>query len=203
MNLRRHSPCILALSLLGIAFSSLAQAAVFTGTFTADNSVFSDPFTVSSPTIYTFATTSYASGGIVPVLSLFNTTTGAIVDYSGVNTGVSDVSIMDTLTAGSYVLDLTEFPNEAIGNLADGFTDSFYSDAATITGDTCGVSGGMFYNAITCTKTTANYALNVTSTTAPVAVTPEPASLLLLLPPIAFVMLYGRRIGLISALPRS
>lgn len=199
MKLLKRPLSIVAPILLGVVTPVLAHAApittTYTGTFAADNSVFSDPFTITTPTSYTFTTTSYASGGIVPVLSLFNSTTGAIVDASGVNTGFGDVSIMDTLSSGSYVLDLTEFPNVAIGNLADGFLASLYPDGATLTGDTCGVNGGMFYNTVTCTKTTGNYALTVTSNAGASTVTPEPATWLLLLAPMGGLVLYGRRAG--------
>ena len=176
--------------MLGLVAAGSAQAATvtYTGNFTNDASVFSDPFTTSSSQVYTFTTTSYASGGIVPVLSLFNVTTGKIVDYSGVNTGFSDVSITDTLAPGSYVLDLTEFPNSAVGNLAVGF----YPNSPTITGIDCGVTGGMFYNDITCAKTTSNYALIATNAAA-TTVTPEPSSILLVLPAAAYLFSSRRR----------
>ena len=185
MNLCRYASRI-ALAALGLAAFTQAHAATtpFSGTFTNDASVFSDPFTVTSPQNYTFTTTSYASGGIVPVLTLFNSTTGAVVDYSGVNTGISDVTLTDTLSAGSYLLDLTEFPNSAVGpTLAAGF----YPNNPTITGSDCGVAGGMFYNDISCTRTTNVYSGTITNA----AVTPEPSTLLLVLPPA--LALFSRR----------
>ncbi len=185
MNLCRFASRI-TLAVLGFAAATQAHAVTtsFSGTFLNDASVFSDPFTVTAPQNYTFTTTSFASGGIVPVLTLFNSTTGLVVDFSGANTGVSDVTLSDNLTAGSYLLDLTEFPNSAVGpTLAAGF----YPNNPTITGSDCGVTGGMFYNDITCAKTTANYGLTVTTA----AVTPEPSTLLLVLPPA--LALLGRR----------
>ena len=182
----RSLPC--ALAVLGFAALAQAHAATttLTGTFTADNTVISDPLTLTSAQNYTFTTTSFASGGIVPVLTLFNSNTGAVVDFSGSNTGFSDVTLTDSLSAGSYVLDLTEFPNVANGNLAAGF---LFASNPSITGSDCGVPGGMFYNDITCAKTTANYGVTVTNTAA--AVTPEPSTLLLVLPPA--LALLGRR----------
>ena len=149
--------------------------------------MFSDDLSVTSSQVYTFTTTSYASGGIVPVLSLFNATTGKIVDASGADTGFSDVSITDTLSAGSYILDLTEFPNVAKGNLAAGF---LFANNPSITGKNCGVKGGMFYNDITCTETDGDYGLTVSNSA---AVTPEPATWLLVLPPAAFLLATRRR----------
>lgn len=184
MNLCRYASRI-AFTLLGVAACTQAHAAttLFSGTFVNDASVFSDPFTTTSAQNYTFTTTSFATGGIVPVLTLFNATTGLVVDFSGVNTGISDVTLTDRLNAGSYILDLTEFPNVAIGNLAAGF----YPNNPTITGSDCGVPGGMFYNDITCTRTTNAYSVTVANT----AVTPEPSTLLLVLPPA--LALLGRR----------
>ena len=186
MNLCRSASRI-ALAVLGFAAVTHAHAATtpFSGTFLNDASVFSDSFTVTSAQNYTFTTTSFASGGIVPVLTLFNSTTGAVLDFSGANTGFSDVTLTDTLGAGSYLLDLTEFPNVANGpNLAAGF---LFANSPTITGSDCGVAGGTFYNDITCAKTTNAYSGTITNT----AVTPEPSTLLLVLPPV--LALLGRR----------
>lgn len=180
----RSLPC--ALAVLGFATLAQAHAATTTlsGTFANDATIISNTFTVTSAQNYSFTTTSYASGGIVPDLTLFNSATAAVVDFSGANTGFSDVSLADTLTAGSYILDLTEFPNVAVGNLSQGFLVSDPSQ----TGDTCGVPGGMFYNDITCAKTSANYSVTITNAT---AVTPEPSTLLLVLPPA--LALLGRK----------
>ena len=186
MNLCRPASRI-ALAVLGFAAVTQARAATtpFSGTFLNDASVFSDAFTTTSAQTYTFTTTSFASGGIVPVLTLFNATTGTVVDFSGANTGFSDVTLTDTLNAGTYLLDLTEFPNSAVGpTLAAGF----YPNSPTITGSDCGVPGGMFYNDITCTKTTNVYSGTITNAA---AVTPEPSTLLLVLPPA--LALLGRR----------
>lgn len=187
MTLCRYASRI-ALALLGLATFTQAHAATtpFSGTFLNDASVFSDAFTVTSAQNYTFTTTSYAVGGIVPALTLFNSTTGAVIDYSGNNTGFGDVSLTDTLSAGSYLLDLTEVPNVANGpNLAAGF---LFANNPTVTGSDCSVPGGMFYNDVTCTKTTNVYSGTITNTA---AVTPEPSTLLLVLPPA--LALLGRR----------
>lgn len=185
MPLRASVHSKLLLLVLGFFFLPLARADSFsvTGSFLADDSTYSYSFSPTITQSYTFSTSSYASGGIVPVLTLFNVTTGAPVDNAG--TGVSDVSLTDTLGAGSYRLFLTEFPNVANGNLSAGF---LFAGQPTITGDLCGVSGGKFYDSITCSQRSSAYALTVTSS----SVTPEPPSWLLVLPP-ALLLCFSRR----------
>lgn len=199
MNLYRYASSI-ALAMLG--FTALPQAyadpfpagtsLIASGSFTADNSFYSDAFTLTSSQNLTFFTTSFASGGFLPVLTLFNSTSGKPVDFS--NSGLSDVSITDLLTSGSYILYLTEYPNEAAGNLSDGF---LFSSDPTATGDLCGgsVTGKSFINSTTCSATALgnNYSLSVTAPAAP-AMTPEPSSLVLMLgPAVAMVATLRRR----------
>ena len=185
MNLRSLVPCA-ALAALGfVSFSrAYADTTPFVGNFSADNSVFTDQFTTTSTQVFNIFTTSYATGGFVPVLTLFGGN-GNIIDNSGPGTG--DASLMDTLAAGSYTLDLTEFPNVAIGNLSDGF---LLADSPTATGDNCGVTGGTFLDPITCAQRSNNYALTVSSSA---SVTPEPSTWLLLLTGSAALVYTERR----------
>ncbi len=168
-------------------FSLRATASTFntSGTFAADNSTYEYTFTDPGAAIFTASTSSFATGGFVPVLTLFNDTTGNEIDNNG--TGFGDASLNDVLGPGTYDLFLTEFPNVAINNLADGF---LFAGDPTITGDSCGVAGGTFYNTATapCTQTSGNYALS--ATTAP---TPEPATWLLVLAPAAYMVFSQRR----------
>ena len=189
MNLRRFLPRM-ALAALGLTTLASAHADTFStnGTFAADNSSFVYKFATSSTENFTISTSSYAAGGFDPVLTLFSMTTGKPVDNSG--TGVSDAMLTDTLGADMYALYLTEFPNVANGNLSDGF---LFAGNPTITGDSCGVAGGMFYDTVTCTQRSANYALSVTSAATPVAATPEPSSWLLVLPGMAAIAYSSRR----------
>ncbi|MGI4827398.1 MAG: DVUA0089 family protein [Janthinobacterium lividum] len=193
MSFRRLVPC--AVLALGFTLSPLARAdsSVTTGTLAADNSVYSDSFSVASAGNYTFTTTSAATGGFLPVLTLFNAATGLPVDFS--NSGLGDVSLSDPLASGSYILDVTEFPNEAVGNLSDGFL--FASDS-TATGDACGgsLSGHSFINSITCSATplSDNFTLDTTSASvSSTAVTPEPSTFLLMLAPAAGLVKVVRR----------
>lgn len=204
MNLRGTTVCMAALLLLSFAFGRDADASstTYNGTFAADNSVFQLPFTVTGTQTYTFQTNSYASGGFVPVLTLFSPT-GTPVGFDGADgmcngsetpsssTGIcDDAFLQETLTSGNYTLDLTEFPNVAIGNLSDGFL--FASDP-TATGDVCGVPGGMFLESdlATCVQRTDSYSLTVTS--AGVNPVPEPSSMLLMLPVAAILAVASRR----------
>ncbi len=177
----------MALAMLGFAPLIQAHADTYSasGNFTADNSVFTYDFTATSPQTYTIATTSYAAGGFDPVLTLFSAG-GAPIDNFG--SGTSDATLTDTLASGSYVLDLTEFPNVAVGTLSQGFL--FASDP-TATGDNCGVAGGQFIDDITCTQRTNQYALTVASASA--AVTPEPSTWLLVLSGAVGVFYFSRR----------
>ncbi len=185
MFLRRSAPCA-ALVALGVAVALQAHADTFTtsGIFNADNSTFEQSFTDATAQNFTAFTTSYATGGFVPVLTLYNATTGAEIDNSG--SGLGDASFTDVLGPGSYDLFLTEFPNVAVGNLADGF---LFANDPTATGGQCSVPGGMFLNTITCQPTSNDFTLTTTST----AVTPEPATWLLVLPPALLLMGYSSR----------
>lgn len=189
MNLHSFTPhAVMAAVGLALCLPGHASATTFSGNFSADNSVFSDPFTNTSTQNYTFTTTSFAAGGFLPALTLFDVATGAPVDFS--NSGTGDVSIADTLAPGSYDLFLTEFPNVASGNLSDGF---LFAADPTATGDACGgsLAGQSFISNATCSSTPlgTNYSLDVNAT----AVTPEPATWLLMLPGAAAVMYSARR----------
>lgn len=179
----------LALSLVTLCAlaPSRASASTFStsGDFAADNSFYELTFSESASTNFSAVTTSFAEGGFLPVLTLFNATTGAAIANDG--SGLGDASLSALLSSGTYNLFLTEFPNVASGDLSSGF---LFGNSPTATGDVCGVSGGTFLNAITCEPTSSHYALTTTSNT---AVTPEPATWLLVLPPAAFLLVSSRR----------
>jgi hypothetical protein len=199
-----------------IALNAAGISVTQTGTFAADNSVDTYNFSVSATQTYWIWTTSYGGGtnldgttaspgGFVPVLTLFSSS-GSAVANSGApgaclgparvdsSTGICDDAYINaTLTPGSYVLDLTEFPNVAIGSLSDGFL--FSSDPAA-TGDTCGgaATGTMFREADlpTCPQRADTYAFNVTNV-------PEPATVWLLLPAVLLIGVFrGRRHGFLN-----
>ena len=196
MTLARCLLRLLPLSLLCCAAAKEGAAATYTtsGTFLADNSSFVYSFNVASSQSYTFSTTSFATGGFVPDLTLF-TAGGTVLGSDGADgpcvtaaTCRDDASLSATLGAGSYLLYLTEFPNEANGNLSAGFT--FGSDP-NATGTVCGVSGGMFLQSdvAACGQRTNAYTLNVTNA----APTPEPGTLFLVLPAGLIILGFSRR----------
>ena len=181
MTLRKPLKYLLPLLLLGFAVTHEALAApLASGSFSNDDSFYSYSFTSTSAGIFNFNTTSYAGGGFAPVLTLFNSITGAEISNAGSGTG--DVAISSVLSASSYILYLTEFPNVAVGRLSDGF---LFTGSPAITGDLCGMPGSKFLDTSSapCRQRTANYAVNLT--TAPV---PEPATWLLVLPPVALLL---------------
>lgn len=194
MLIRSLLPRAAALS-LGLALAAvtpLAHADSFaqTGTFAGDDSVYTLNINNTGFQTYSFMTSSYAAGGFVPVLTLFNSN-GQILDNNG--SGSSEAMLTDTLSAGSYFLTLSEFPNFVANgsnvdpnNIAAGY--QFYGDP-TITGELYNGQSISFIDDITGQQRTSSYALTGSS----VAATPEPASWLLVLPPAAVLAYMSRR----------
>lgn len=206
---------IVTLTLSPAFLQAHADSFTYTGTFSADDSVFEQMFTVGSTQTYHFFTTSYAGGtnlnntvtapgGFDPVLTLFSNATGQVVAFgggsgmaegsSGVDpiTGLSeDANFTSVLNPGTYSLFLTQFPNVANGSLSDGF---LFAGSPNFTGDLCGVSGGTFLQSdvAPCAQRTGAYAVNIDSSGSPSPV-PEPPSWLLVLPATAAFALFGRR----------
>ena len=201
------------LLLSSAALSPLAHATSITktGTLQTDESVFEYTFNVSSAANYDFYTTSYAggsnlngstsvAGGFVPILSLFNSSTGSFIGTAGggglascggssakdPKTGLcNDASLLEMLAAGSYTLALTELGTAPNGpNLSDGF----FSLGST--GSLCGSSGSFLETDIApCAKRTDKYAVNIEST-APV---PEPSTLALVLSGTGIALVIAKR----------
>ena len=198
---------------LCIAFGTADAAPItFTGTFTADNSLFNYSFTNPSTQTYNFFTTSYgggvnangttsSAGGFVPVLTLFSST-GSVLGFGGGDATChgsaaadptthlcEDANFSLALAPGTYQLYLSEFPNVPVGNLSDGFLAG--SDA-NFTGTNCGQPGGMFLQAdlAPCVQRTANYSVNIASS---VSAVPEPPTWLLTLPFAALPAVFRRR----------
>lgn len=186
MKFRKCLKYFLPLLLLGFAATHEAAAApLSSGSFLNDDSFYSFSFTTAASGQFTFNTTSYLTGGFAPVLTLFNSLTGKEIDNAG--TGTSDVSISDALSASSYILYLTEFPNVASGSLSDGF---LFTGFPTITGDSCSVPGGKFLDTTSapCKQRTSSYAVNET-----ISAVPEPPTWLLVLPPALLLIGASRR----------
>ena len=188
VHARRLSAFCGLLALCSVATSG-AKASTFTGSLANDNSVVKIDFSTASAQNYTFDTTSYATGGFDPILTLF-TSAGTFVP-NGVSGGGADADFTETLTPGSYILALTEFPNFDNTNTITGFNPNNAAAIASI----CGASSP-FEDAETCglvpaaeSQRTGNYAVDITSS----SVTPEPPSALLLLLPLAGAVVLNRR----------
>jgi hypothetical protein len=111
-----------------LSFSPAAFAVVVSGTLASANAVqtFSIPLALNDT--LTVSTTSYATGGFDPMLTLYNGsgTQVAFNDDSALNP--NDSLIVFTVTgvspgvAGTYTLALTQFGNSPLGTLAQGFS---------------------------------------------------------------------------------
>ena len=183
MTFRNRLKYFLPLLLLGVAAKHEASAATvpYSGSFAADNSFLSLTLSPTVATNYTFNTTSYATGGFLTDLTLANSA-GKVLGSSQ-NATPSDALLSILLGPGSYLLFLTELPNEADGsgkiNLANPSSSFLFgSDPLATSTIACG-NGKMFNDPISCTQRSSAYSLNVTST----AATPEPSTLLLMLAP--------------------
>ena len=187
--------------------SSLASADTFNfnGSFTQDDNQASFLMILNSPQVVTIETTSYASGGFAPVLSIFgdpsfgpgdpgllgtnsggspcgvrstNATTGLCLDALLGFDSVLSTDPLGTLAAGSYLVVLTEQDNTPNGpDLNSGFALDGQGNFTAIPG----VNNGPFVDPSNPNNTdTGNFALqfqNVDSVTA----VPEPSTFLLFL----------------------
>jgi hypothetical protein len=199
--------------------SSAASAAAFsfTGTFNQDDDVRVFNFDLTSPSAVTLKTFSFSggtgadgsvipAGGFRPVLSLFSST-GMLLDSVSSEacgpqmpdsvTGLcGDPFLLQSLSAGSYKVALTEFFNVPIGpNLSDGFLQA---GTGNFTGPTCSVPGGAFLDtaSIDCGQRTNVYALDilgVDNAVAAASAVPEPATFLLLVPAFLLMAVVARQ----------
>lgn len=191
----------LACLLLGLGGAQSLPGATFTGSFTSDDQLFQTAWTTQTPTTFTAYTTSYASGGFVPVISLFNQATGDYLSFNGgdascsagrmkdAGTGLCDDAYLSRLLpAGSYWVVLSQFYNLPNGNYSDGFSQT---GTGNFTAAACNATGSFWQvDANPCVQRTGNYALTLNAAT-PV---PEPATGYLLLGALAgTVTLYRKK----------
>ena len=184
-----------------------ASATTLNGSFTTDDQSFTYTWNLAQATTVTAATTSYAAGGFVPVLSLFNATTGAFIAVDGGDamctngrmkdgaTGLCNDAFLNTaVSAGSYKVVLTEFDNFPNGNLSDGFSET---GNGNFTSAVCSTSGPFWETDLApCVQRTGNYSLNLTTAS---TATPEPATVWLMLPVLAIAAYRFRRLKAQSA----
>jgi hypothetical protein len=202
----RSVVCALILSVGSLAFTASAETIVnqtYTGTFPAmisgtlanQDTVLEETFTLANPGTVTAYTTSYASGGFQPNLTLFDSNGIAISNQWATppSTAKADPSTGQTLDsylmsnplmAGTYVLTVTDWAlnqSATATSLADGFKSNF--------------GNGMTFVDVAGNTRTGDYALNlsVSGSASPV---PEPASFLLLAPAVLGAFLFRKRSAL-------
>jgi hypothetical protein len=153
------------------------------GTFADQGDVFEAMFSLSSSSNLTLFTTSYAGGGFEPQITLY-TSAGNFVASEAVTSPVATVDPSTGLAADAYLFDgaaapgayiavVTDFLNQqpaSATNLSDGFMN-------------IGVGGNNFFDEQGNPRN-ANYSLNLS--TASASSVPEPATLWLSVPILAF-----------------
>jgi len=180
-----------------------ASTVTYSGTLAADDQVQSYTYNLAQASTVIFSTSSYATGGFVPVLSLFDAA-GVVVGsdggdatcYAGMGADATtkmcdDAYLKETLAAGSYILAVTEFFNVPVGpNLSDGF---LMQGQGNFTGSTCGTSGAFYQTDIApCVQRDGNFSVAATAT-------PEPGTIWLgALPLVFFGLARRRKTGLLN-----
>ncbi len=176
--------------------------ATINGTLPSADTALEESFTLPTDSNFWAATSSYATGGFKPTLTLYSATglyegsNGATPPPGGV-AGDSYLMSNGPLTAGNYILmlnDATVVPVPNAPNPADLSANGFVC-SANGTGTDAG-SACSFGSSVNGTAATGAYALSLTvapvgGTGGGVSSTPEPATVLLLVP--AFGLLYFMR----------
>jgi len=128
---------ILRGALVALVLSTATPAAItYHGTFAADDDMFTASFSLAAPASIAVDTTSFATGGFAPVVSLFDSTGNLLVfDDGGVAPSGCGLRSIDPVTgfcldayisgffpSGSYMVVLTEWDSTPNGpTLSDGF----------------------------------------------------------------------------------
>ena len=164
-----------------------------TGSLPNQDSVLEETFNLTSGGNLTAFTTSYATGGFQPNLTLYNSSglsisnqwatppPGAAADAT---TGLTLDSYLTAkgLAAGTYILTLTDWAlnqSASATNLSDGFKSN--------------LGNGVTFSDVQGNTRTSAYALTVDVSGAPTT-TPEPATLLLLGPALFAAVLFRKRL---------
>jgi hypothetical protein len=161
----------------------------YVGTFTVDNEVQLEFFTVTTTSDVTIETWSYSggtnfagqtipAGGLDPIVTLFNSSGSLLGFNDDINTQAGQLDSLlsvQGLVPGTYTVALTQFDNYATGpNLSDGFNKGGAANSNfTLTFAPKGLTGFFWnYQGI---ERTGNWAMDIVTT----ASVPEPSSLLL------------------------
>lgn len=197
---------ILGCLLAGALSAGYAQGSTvtYTGTLSGDDQVQQYAFTTLTATSVDFSTDSYGggtangtttpSGGFVPVVSVFNASSGLLIASDGADGICSGAMSADSVTnicddanlnlslgSGSYIVAVSEFFNVPVGpNLSNGFLEQ---GQGNFTGQTCGTTGAFYETDLAnCVQRTGNFTLDI-------ATVPEPSDLWFALPLAAAVLL--------------
>ena len=179
--------------LLSLLSGPTAHAATMTGMLSSDDQTASFNWNLAQSSNVVAYTNSYASGGFVPVVSLFDVTSGNLVAVDGGDASCSNGRMMDSTTGicndaylaaslakGSYVVVLSEFFNYPGATLSAPFSEA---GAGDFTSGVCGTTGGFWETDLApCVQRTNNYSLTLSSAS---TATPEPSTVWLTLPVLA------------------
>jgi len=204
---------------LGILVASLASAANFSfqGTLTRDDEVLLFNFSVGSTSTVTLRTWSYAGGvnsagttiargGFDPILALFNSSTGVMINENDdgrsnvpadpVTGGNFDTYLQSTLTAGNYTASVMQYDNFANGpNLSDGF---LYADGNATFTRAFGCSAGRFCD-VTASSRNGAWAFDILGVQSasvanpPPSGVPEPATVSMMVAGLGIVVFVAKR----------
>jgi hypothetical protein len=214
MGMRMLSRAALAAVIVtGFAGPAFSSSFSFIGTFFHDNDVALFTFSLTSDAMVTLQTFGYgggtnAAGTIIPaggfesVLQVYDAASGVAVggpiqpgvapdcaprnpDHARLSFCMDAFSLMP-LTAGSYIVSLTQSPNDPLGNLSDGF---YYVNAVPDPDFNNGFVGTLGLQG------TSAWALDITGvdTAAPESGVPEPGSALLVATGLALAAIRARR----------
>ena len=120
----RHNRVIqwFALGTLGVSLA-WGGSLNFSGSFAKDDDIQVFTYRVQNTGVVNVFTTSFATGGFSPVLSLFDATGGFQFFDSGYANNTEASLSWNSIGGSSYLIVLTQYDNFPIGNLADGFTE--------------------------------------------------------------------------------
>ncbi len=197
MFARKLLPALLVV--LSAFAAQSAKANTISGTLPTDDQIDRYTTTLTSSQTFTFNTTSYATGGFVPVLTLFNadgspitpSVTGGVIDPATML--ANDAFISQVLGPGTYLLTLSEFPNVATNGANDPF---LFAGQGNFTPSLCPTSTGTSFlesDVAPCVQRTSSFSLTSNATLTPSSVTPEPATWILVLPATGLLLAFGKR----------
>ena len=172
---------------VSVSLGSIPGTATTAGTFTGQGEVLEAMFSVSSTTNVTLFTTSYASGGFQPQITLY-TSTGNYIATQEVSSPLAAVDPSTNLAGDALLFDASVMPGNYIAVLTDFLNQPMSTATNLSSGFTNFGSGSSSFIDEQGNSRDANYSLTLTS-----AAVPEPASLWLSLPVLAFGLAQFRK----------